>query len=134
MTNTRVVAGLMIALFVPLTWLSGCGPFHTFGGVAVHGESAHVSIAFSDQDIALIRDYYRANLPPGLAKKGKLPPGLAKKSTLPPGLQREALPAVLEAKLSPLPDGYVRVRVGFDVVLLEQRTRVVIDVVKDIGS
>jgi hypothetical protein len=116
---------------------AACAPYHTTGGVSVSGGHGSVVVAFSNHDITEIRDYYRAHLPPGLAKKGKLPPGLqkqlAKNGQLPPGLQRDPLPAELEARLSPLPEGYIRVRIGTDVVLFNQRTHIVIDIIKEIG-
>ena len=100
-----------------------------------HGQ---VEIRFSDRDRVLIRDYYRRQLPPGLAKKSRLPPGLRKQlyrhGELPPGLQGRALPAELERRLSRLPEGYVRIRVGTDVVLMDRRTRVVLDIIRDLGD
>jgi len=36
---------------------------------------------FSHRDRQLIRDWYKRNLPPGLAKQGKIPPGHAKRPT-----------------------------------------------------
>ncbi|WP_297528132.1 hypothetical protein [Thiohalobacter sp.] len=97
-----------------------------------------VEIRFSDRDRVLIRDYYRRHLPPGLAKKSRLPPGLRKQlyrhGELPPGLQGRGLPAELERRLTRLPDGYVRIRVGTDVVLMDRRTRVVLDIIRDIGD
>ena len=79
----------------------------------------------------------RDQLPPGLAKREQLPPGLQKqierRGQLPPGLQGEALPQQLEERLSVLPKGYSRVRVGADIVLLEQNTRIMVDVIKSIA-
>ena len=76
-------------------------------------------------------------MPPGLAKKDRLPPGLEKQlvrnGRLPPGLQRDPLPRQLEERLSPVPSGYVRVRVGQDIVLMHARTRVILDVVYNLG-
>ena len=75
-------------------------------------------------------------MPPGLAKKGHHHPGahkwLHKNHSLPPGLQRHDLPEDLERKLSKLPKGYIRVRVGGDIVILNKETDIVIDVVRDI--
>jgi hypothetical protein len=113
----------------------------TSGSVAVQSKNAMVAVGFSDADQRFIRDYYakshRKPLPPGLAKRGALPPGLAKQvrknGALPPGLQGRALPADLESRLARLPEGYVRVVIGSDVVLQNTRTRVVVDVIKDIA-
>ena len=44
-------------------------------------------------------------------------------------LEGRRLPADLEQSLSRLPGGYVRVKVGGDVVLLDEKTRIVFDVI-----
>jgi len=71
-----------------------------------------------------------------LAKKRRLPPGLQKRlernKGLPPGLQTRALPYHLERGLTPLPKGFIRLKVGGDIVILDQKTRVVVDVVYDV--
>lgn len=117
----------------------GCATYPaTSGKVVVHDKNTHLEIAFSDRDRSLIRKYYRHHLPPGLAKRTSLPPGLQKqverRGQLPPGLRKERLPYELEVKLSPLPTGYIRVRIGTDVVLMNTRTQVVVDVIKDISG
>ena len=75
-------------------------------------------------------------IPPGLAKKQELPPGLqkhiVKHGELPPGLQGRRLPLDLEGGLSRLPTVYIRLRVGGDIVLMNEKTRVVFDVVWDV--
>jgi hypothetical protein len=85
-------------------------------------------------------------MPPGLAKRdGDLPPGLAKRDSLPPGLARhdrlpddvryEPLPRDLDRQLPPLPSkDYVRVIVGTDLLILNRKTRVVLDVAKGLGQ
>lgn len=141
-----------LALVAPL--LGGChlatNGTQTSGRVSVEGEHARVSVAFGDHERRTIRDYYgdKRNLPPGLAKRDRLPPGLAKREQLPPGLQKKVqrnerlpedapwkpLPDDLERRLEPVPDGYIRARVGLDVVLVDADTRVVVDVVHDISD
>jgi hypothetical protein len=105
----------------------------------IEDENARVEVVFSDSDRYAIRDYYgRRHLPPGLAKRSSLPPGLQKqvqrRGQLPPGLRGDRLPDELEVRLSRLPEGYVRLRVGVDIVLMNTRTRVITDVMKDIGG
>lgn len=117
---------------------AGCAAIGaTSGRIAIQGDHTRVAVAFSQHDRAVIGNYYskhRRRLPPGLAKRrGGLPPGLAKHEKLPPGLRREPLPEPLARQLSPVPSGYVRVRVGRDIVLLDSRTHVVIDVIYDIA-
>jgi hypothetical protein len=77
----------------------------------------------------------RGHLPPGLAKREQLPPGLRRqlvvRGTLPPGLQAriEPVPAELEVRMSPAPPNCEHVLVGGNVVLLNRRSNLVIDVV-----
>jgi hypothetical protein len=119
------------------------------GGVAVGDEHSRVEIMFSTDDRRYIHDYYYRDyddgyydrkkskkLPPGLAKRDELPPGLQKQirrnGQLPPGLQGRHLPHELERRLSPLPPDYVRMQVGRDIVLINQKTRITVDVIKNI--
>jgi hypothetical protein len=108
------------------------------GAVSVHG-----SIVFSAHDRDIIRDYYRlggvSNLPPGLAKRGgNLPPGLQKHldrdGTLPPGLQKRLtpFPADLERRLPRLPDIYQRGSIDGSIVIIDRRTRRIMDIIHDI--
>jgi hypothetical protein len=111
---------------------------------------AHIVVdAFMESDRTLIREHYRtdhANLPPGLAKKpGGLPPGLAKRNgDLPPGLEKQLqrnghLPPGLEKKLQPFPvelerrlppirSGLMRGMIGGSAVIMDGKTRVILDV------
>ena len=119
--------------------LNGCAAYTaTSGQVVIRDDSASTVIdaRFNDRDRGIIENYYKQSskhdkgLPPGLAKRGgNLPPGLAKRDKLLPGLQGEPLPYELEGKLTRLPTSYVRVRVGQDIVLMDHKTRVVLDVV-----
>lgn len=128
---------VLIALLVSIN-LTGCATMqNTSGRVLVQGDSGYIDIRFSDHDRRLIQDYYgrdkRKKMPPGLAKRGgNLPPGLAKRDILPPGLQGRGLPDDLESSLARLPTGYVRVKVGTDIVLMNKDTRVVFDIIHDI--
>ncbi|MES9901388.1 MAG: hypothetical protein ABW168_01745 [Sedimenticola sp.] len=75
-------------------------------------------------------------LPPGLAKRDKLPPGLAKQlernGHLPPGLEKRDLPDDLEERLPPRSDDYKRVVVDSDVLLIEEATGLILDILKDV--
>jgi hypothetical protein len=117
--------------------LGGCA-YPTAGRVSVGDERGRVDLAFSSQDRILIHDYYRRTLPPGLARKQSLPPGLQKqlvrRGHLPPGLEGQRLPSDLEGRLTPLPAGYVRLRIGTDVVLVEVGTRLILDLVSNVGG
>ncbi len=135
----RVGTFLMSGLILVLS--SGCASYvATSGRVVFTDEKATIDVTFSNRDRQVIYDYYRGRkgqkkAPPGLAKRGgDLPPGLAKRDTLPPGLQGRVLPAVLEAQLTLLPQSYVRVTIGADVVLLNRDTRVVLDVIYGVAS
>lgn len=142
--NKSVSVILSIATLV----LSGCvGLVHDVrdivdisGVVKVKGINTSLAIYFSDADRRHIVNYYQGRkskkTPPGLAKKGKLPPGLQKQiernGHLPPGLQGRGLPAALNGSLSNLPEGYVRLVVEKDIVLMNKKTGIVADVMPGI--
>jgi hypothetical protein len=93
---------------------------------------------YKDHDRETMRGWYdqhENNLPPGLAKKDRLPPGLerqlVRRGTLPPGLQKrlQPCPRDLERQLPPPPPECAHVLVGGHIVLLNQRTNVVVDFV-----
>lgn len=141
MSGTMSFRLLLVAFVFSLAILPSCAtiPEETSGRVEVETDDTQVVVVFNEHDSRLIREYYRSHLkrlPPGLAKKKRLPPGLEKqivrKGKLPPGLSENPLPASLERDLTPLPDGYIRIRVEADVVLIEERTRVVMDVIYDV--
>jgi len=125
--------------------LTGCASFPQIdsGIFGIETDNMQLEVAFGDNDRRVIHDFYghkkikRKSLPPGLAKKGKLPPGLQKQlkknGKLPPGLAKRNLPFKLEKRLSPIPQGYVRLRVGADIVLMNEETEVVVDIIHDIG-
>jgi hypothetical protein len=108
------------------------------GTIAVEDKNFRSSLIFSAYDREKIIYHYKKGrelqgIPPGLAKKQELPPGLQKHikkhGKLPPGLEARRLPESLERTLDRLPEGYVRMKVGGDVVLMDEKTRVVFDVV-----
>ena len=97
-------------------------------------------IIFTREERNIVTDWFRQNrsgLPPGLAKRDRLPPGLEKqlreRGTLPPGLQKKAqpLPFELERELRRLPRSYRRVVIGGNVILMNEETSVVYDIIRD---
>ena len=131
---------ILILMLGASVFLGGCATNAiTSGAIVIEDEDAAVAVRFTNRDREIIRNYYnrsykhRKKSPPGLAKReGNLPPGLAKRDVMPKGLQGRVLPGDLERQLSRLPDGYVRVIVGTDIVLMQTRTRVIIDILRDI--
>lgn len=117
------------------------------------GEQA-VGVVFSDVEKRLIRAYFEKHadasvadetndgsgnskkMPPGLAKREHLPPGLQKhlekNGALPPGLAKRDLPANLVAELPPAHAGTLRQIVGNDVVLIQEGTNIVLDILENV--
>jgi len=134
----------IISLFL-LILLNGCASFPQInsGIFEVESDNVQVNVAFSENDRKFIHRYYRnkklkrKGLPPGLAKKEKLPPGLEKQfkknGKLPPGLAKRSLPRELEERLSPIPGGYVRLKVGSNIILMNATTEVIADIIYDIS-
>lgn len=130
-------------LILAITGIYGCHsyPVFTSGSIETTSKNVSLKIGFSDYDRRRIYQYYnsgeRKKLPPGIAKKRQLPPGLQKqireRGRLPPGLERQPLPHDLERNLSPVPEGHIRFRVGTDIVLMDGRTRLLVDVIKDLA-
>ncbi len=112
----------------------------TAGAPDKGGSTVAASVSITKADRELITGWFHNNLaglPPGLAKREQLAPGLQKQlvknGTLPPGLQKKVqpLPAALEHQLPPLPTGYQRVMVGASVVLMNQKSKLIVDVLYD---
>ncbi|MBI5086753.1 MAG: hypothetical protein HZB13_19425 [Acidobacteria bacterium] len=93
--------------------------------------------AFRDAEIRLIEDYFRpgsGHLLPGLPKRGAEPPGgvaqqIRRGGNLPPALEGklEPLPADLEKRIGPPPAGYRRLLFGKAVLLVQDGTRLIVD-------
>jgi hypothetical protein len=72
---------------------------------------------------------------PGLARGEQLPPSLQrqleKSGKFPPGLESklQPLPVVLEGILPKLPDGNRRILVGDNVILLDETTSSIVDII-----
>lgn len=98
-------------------------------------------IVFTSQERILVKDWFgshgREGLPPGLAKRDRLPPGLEKqlreRGTLPPGLQKrvQPLPFDLERRLHRLPTGYRRAVIGGNVILMNEKTALIYDIIRN---
>lgn len=109
-----------------------------------HGNRIVYNDYFRDSHRSAVHDYYdrefrAGHCPPGLAKKrnGCVPPGQAKKwyvgRPLPSNVQYYPLPHEVVNYLGQPPAGYQYVRVDNDVLLLGTATRVVIDVIRNLG-
>lgn len=93
---------------------------------ALGAAQAEPRVQFAEREIALMRDYY--------AKKHKAsPPRAARRldrgDSLPAGFEKRALPPELERRLAKLPAGYTRYLCGPDVVLVDRKRGLVVDVV-----
>jgi len=141
----KQLLGITIAGLLTFIVFTGCASFpHINSGIfGVETDEVQVQVAFGENDRRLIHDYYRnkkrkhKGLPPGLAKKRRLPPGLEKQlkknGKLPPGLAKRYLPHELEDRLSPIPRGYVRLKVGGYIVLMNKESEIIVDIIHDIG-
>ncbi len=87
---------------------------------------------FGENDREIIQRYVKDH---GIKSKG-LPPGIAKNlergKPLPPGIAKRYLPSDLEGRLPGLRDGLERIIVGDDVTIIEEGTRVVVDILRDV--
>lgn len=76
----------------------------------------------------------KKGLPPGLAKRDRLPPGLEKQlernGRLPPGLEKRMLPDDLEDRLPERADNLMRRIIGDDVVLIDEDTDLILDIIR----
>jgi hypothetical protein len=99
--------------------------------------------SFGPEQEQLIREWFSrngnySNLPPGLAKRDRLPPGLERQlqrnGTLPPGLQKrvQPLPFALEQQLPPVFVGMRRVILAGNVILLDETTARIVDLIRDV--
>jgi hypothetical protein len=114
-----------------------------FAGWTAAGSRADaqsLEVSFSLKEKQLISSYFGGSGGGGGDQQGKgkknkgkgnqgIPPGLAKKGgALPPGIAKRQLPGTLVAQLPPPPQGYERVIVDKDVLLVHVATQVVHDV------
>ena len=105
--------------------------------------SMSIVVGFGVEERHYIVDWFHDSenlngLPPGLAKREQLPPGLqrqlARNGKLPPGLEKklEPLPPALEVSLPKLPSGHRRIVIGGNVILLDETTSFIVDIITDI--
>jgi Ni/Co efflux regulator RcnB len=103
-----------------------------------HGRKKKRDTYYSDQNREWARTWYRdhhGDLPPGLAKRDELPPGLARqlrvRGTLPPGLQKKIhpVPEAFVSHLPPPPPDCEHVLIGGNIVLMNRKTHLVLDIV-----
>jgi len=97
-------------------------------------------VGFGVEERRYILDWFHDSnnlkgLPPALARGERLPPGLqqqlSKDGKLPAGLESklQPLPGVLEVILPKLPDGNRRILVGDNVILLDDTTSSIVDII-----
>ena len=102
--------------------------------------SVSIVVGFGDEERRYILDWFHDSdnlraLPPGIAEREHLPPGLQqqleKDVKLPPGLESklQPLPRGLERSLPKLPDGNRRIVVGSNVILLDDTTSCIVDII-----
>jgi len=102
--------------------------------------SISIVVGFGVEERRYILDWFHDSdnlraLPPDLANREQLPPSLqqllAKDGKLPPGLENklQPLPGVLEGILPKLPDGNRRILVGDNVILLDDATSSIVDII-----
>lgn len=149
----RTMAPTFAAIVVALLFLSpSTVPAAPKGAAEMTGEQA-AGVVFTEIEKRIIRDYFGKHpesvvdghgggkgkskkMPPGLAKREHLPPGLEmqieKNGTLPPGLAKRDLPAGLVSDLPRARPGTVRKIVGNDVVLVQEATGIVLDVLRGV--
>ena len=113
-----------------------------------HEKGAGVAVevdvrVFGESQEATIRAWFSnkqnlEGLPPGLVKRERLPAGLArqmeKNGSLPPGLQKRVhlFPLELGRLLPELPKGVIRVVIGVDILLLDETSNTILDIVREV--
>jgi hypothetical protein len=91
-------------------------------------------VVFSTREHNTISEYYRVHkvkhkaLPPGIRKQ------LVRNGTLPPGLEKQfyVFPVELDRRLPVLPVYCRRGFVGYDVVVIDTRTNIILDIIHDV--
>ena len=102
----------------------------TSGNVAIGGSHGSIGVNFTANDRRTIKNYYNEKR----KHSGKSPESseLVKADQLSSSMQLVKLPPDLETKLTRIDKAYVRIIVGSDVVLIDKKSRVVIDIYRDV--
>jgi len=143
-SKTTLVWGMGAALLFGAAGAVAQGkrPGSTTAGAKVREVLPEAERVFTREERTIIKDWFAnprnlSGLPPGLAKREKLPPGLERqlreRGTLPPGLQKkiQPLPPTLERQLRILPTGYRRVVIAGNVVMMNEKTALIYDIVRN---
>jgi hypothetical protein len=91
------------------------------------------AILFSGEDRQTIDHFFRrqASQGPGNAARPRREPLLIRER-VPQGVTTRPLPYALDHQLPPLPPGYARLILGRDVVLVERRSRTILDIMREV--
>jgi hypothetical protein len=91
------------------------------------------AILFSGGDRQTIDQYFRRHAAQGTENSGKTRKDpLLIRDRLPERLATRPLPSALDRELPPLPSGYARLIVGRDVLLVERRSRTIVDIMREV--
>ncbi|MHB8729642.1 MAG: hypothetical protein ACYC9K_11510 [Sulfuricaulis sp.] len=125
-----VLPGVLLAL-MGLS-VNGCAVYTaTSGRVVLKDDSAPAEVRFHTNDRAQIQNYYRSTASASESSSATRP---VRGARLPADVKAAPLPRSLERSLSPLPFDYIRVRTGQDIVLMNRKTRVVLDVIYGVAD
>lgn len=120
----------LIFLATAALLLQGCTiyPSHSSTRVSAQYQTSGAHLHFSDYDRRYIQQYYGHRQP----SSHKVPPSYYQRynryQKLPPKYRPKPLNRELNRKLSRLPTGYTRVRIGNDIAIMNTRTRVLSDI------
>jgi hypothetical protein len=90
------------------------------------------AILFSGEDRQTIDHFFRKQArQAGMAAAARREPLLIRER-VPQGTPTRPLPYALDHQLPPLPPGYARLILGRDVVLLESRSRTILDIMREV--
>jgi len=131
-----ITRSLITLLGLALLTLQGCTiyPSHSRTAVAVHDHNAHLRLSFSDYERRYIQQYYGHQKPVRYQppKRHKVPPEYTQRyhryKALPNQYRPQPISRDLNRRLTPLPKGYSRVMIGKDMAIMNQRTRVLSDI------